>query len=72
MQEPLWEILDHQGRKLGWLARKTGYSISHIWAIKGGKFPAQATFRKRCADALDMPERVLFRGGEDTPTAAAS
>lgn len=65
-EHPIWRILDHQGRKLLWLARKTGYSESHVRAIRSGAFPASEGFRKRCAEALDLPADVLFhpRGAE--------
>jgi hypothetical protein len=67
MTHRLWEILDHQGRTLAWLAARTEYSQSHIWAMKGGRFPPSEEFRRRCVTALDLPEWVLFT--DDAPTA---
>lgn len=59
---PLWAVLAHQGRSLQWLARRTGYSESHVWAIKGGRSGPTPAFRARCAEAFDLPEFVLFHG----------
>ena len=72
MEHPLWHVLEHQGRKLWWLAQRTGYSESHLWALKAGKFPCTPDFRQKAAKALDLPEHVLFRPIEQEPVAAAS
>lgn len=61
--DPVWRILKHQGRGLEWLARKTGYAHLTVRAIACGARRPTAEFRAKCADALDMPEDVLFHGG---------
>jgi hypothetical protein len=63
-RHPLWDVLDHQGRSQLWLARRTGYSIPRIKALKAGARPT-AKFRAACAEALDLPEHVLFH--DDAP-----
>lgn len=59
-QHPLWSILDHQGRSLAWLARRTEYSEQSVRSIACGRRNATDEFRLRCAKALDLPEHVLF------------
>jgi len=71
-RHPIWDILDHQGRSLQWLSRRARYSESHIWAIKGGRAPASAEFRARCADALDLPDSVLFHDGSSASRPAST
>jgi len=36
----IWEILEHQGRTMKWLARRVGYSISYVKQIKYGQLAA--------------------------------
>ena len=60
MDHPIWAVLNHQGRSLRWLARRTGYSEDLLLAIKAGRRNATAEFRARCADRLDLPEDLLF------------
>lgn len=62
--DPLWTILRHQGRDMGWLASRTGYSHSHVRAIASGRFKPSADFRSKAAFAMDLPESVLFRQHE--------
>ncbi len=59
-EHPIWLILDHQGRSLTWLARKSGISLSHVKNVKCGFARMTPKFRMRCAEALDLPEQVLF------------
>lgn len=59
--DPIWGIMEHQGRTLAWLARRTGYSHTHVKNVKGGHQNASAEFRRRCAAALDIPEKYLFQ-----------
>lgn len=66
----LWTILAHQGRSLQWLARRTRYSESHIWAIKGGRAAVTPEFRARCAEALDLPVDVLFQIDDSSASAS--
>lgn len=64
--DPIWPLLEHQGRTLSWLSHRTGYSQSRIWAIKAGE-AASPEFRKKCAMALDMLEENLFFIPPTTP-----
>jgi hypothetical protein len=59
--DPIWEIMETQGRKLVWLAVWIGVSESHLRAIKAGNMTATPEFRAKCARALQLPERLLFR-----------
>jgi hypothetical protein len=61
---PLWTILAHQGRSLAWLARRTGYSEQLVRSVSCGRRNASHEFRAKCADALDLPEFVLFHDVE--------
>lgn len=56
----IWRVLRQQGRKDGWLARRTGYSLPHIWNARSGQQRITAEFRAKCAFALDLPESILF------------
>lgn len=53
-------VLDQQGRTIAWLARKTGVSVSYAWLMLQGKRPITAEFRARAAEALGVPEDILF------------
>ena len=55
MDDPIWEILDHQGRSLKWLARRTGYSYAHVKGVAAGQARITPEFRERCAEAFDVP-----------------
>lgn len=59
-EHPVWRIMEHQQRTLIWLARRTGYSHSHVKCVKSGQWPASAEFRRKCSWALDLPEDMLF------------
>lgn len=60
-------VLDQQGRSLAWLARKAGVSVSYASLMLSGKRPLTDEFRRAAADALGVPEDILFR----VPPAAA-
>lgn len=60
MEHPLWTVLDHQGRSIRWLSRRTKLSEDLFLSVKAGRRRATEDFRQRCADALDLPESVLF------------
>jgi transcriptional regulator with XRE-family HTH domain len=42
------------------LAQATGYTRQYVSMVVLGRVPAHATFRRRCAEALGMPEDELF------------
>lgn len=54
------EVMRHGGRRLEWLARKTGFSVYHVSRVANGRLPASPLFRRLTADALDLPEDYLF------------
>ncbi|MBX6770853.1 MAG: helix-turn-helix transcriptional regulator [Chloroflexi bacterium] len=54
------EILEHQGRTMTWLAKRTGYSRWHVNRVVNGAEPPSPRFRAECARALDIPEHLLF------------
>lgn len=62
--DPIWGILDYQGRSIVWLAQRTGYSEVMVRHVKIGIAAPSRQFRERCSTALDLPENVLFFGGE--------
>lgn len=61
MDSPTVErVLEQQGRTTAWLARKTGVSVSYAWLMLQGKRPLTPDFRSRAAEALGVPEDILF------------
>lgn len=74
LEHPIWRVIEHQGRTLRWLARRTGYSEDLLLSVKAGRRKASSDFRTKCALALDIPEALLFLSGsvtEPTETAVA-
>lgn len=66
--DPIWGLLREEGRyNLVWLARRVGYSHSHVKAIAAGLEKASPRFRAACALLLGRPEADLFNlaGGDD-------
>lgn len=57
---PLFAILQAEGRHMLWLARRIGYSHSHVRNVAAGQFPASPRFRRACAEAMGLPEADLF------------
>src|SRR5690242_2232836 len=61
--DPIRAHLREEGRyNLVWLARRTGYSHSHVKAMATGRYPTGPRFRAACAALLGLPERDLFHG----------
>lgn len=58
--DPLWEVLDHQGRSITWLANATGRSQWYLFDVKKGKRATDKAFREECAKVLGVPEQMLF------------
>jgi len=56
----LWQLLDDEGRSLVWLARRTDYSVNHIYHIKMGQRPASPEWRARVSEVLGISEQILF------------
>lgn len=53
-------VLEQQGRTIAWLARKTGISVAYAWRMLKGERPVTAEFRAGAAEALGVPEDILF------------
>lgn len=51
-------------RRLGWgvreLAKATGFSHSYVSQVEGGLIPPSERYRTAAANALEVPEEVLF------------
>jgi transcriptional regulator with XRE-family HTH domain len=62
-RHPIWDLLRDEGRSQRWLARRAGYSASHVHNVAAGNNPASAVFRAKCAAVLGLPERELFHDG---------
>jgi transcriptional regulator with XRE-family HTH domain len=60
-RDPVWDILEQQGRRQVWLAARAHISNSLVTRMKQGTRRATPTVRRRIAAALDLPEAVLFR-----------
>lgn len=60
MGHPLSDVLARQERTLSWLGRKTGKSPSYVLRVTTGERRPSADFRARAADALGVPETLLF------------
>lgn len=61
MGHPLSEVLESQERTLAWLARKTGKSPSYVTRVLQGERNPSPDFKKRSAEALGVPESLLFQ-----------
>ena len=53
-------VLDEQGRRLIWLARKAKVSASYASLMLAGKRPLTPEFKAAAAEALGVPEDLLF------------
>ena len=60
MAHRLSEVLSQQERSASWLARKTGKSPAYVSRVISGERRASEDFRRRAADALGVPESLLF------------
>lgn len=60
MGHPLSGVLESQERSLSWLARKTGKSPSYVTRVLNGERNPSSDFKQRAADALGVPETMLF------------
>jgi transcriptional regulator with XRE-family HTH domain len=45
---------------MSWLARKADVSVSYAWRMLKGERPMTPEFRKASAEALGVPEDILF------------
>ena len=68
-RDPVWDILEQQGRRQVWLAARAHISQSLVTRLKQGSRRASPVVRTRIAAALDLPESVLFVPRHETPGA---
>lgn len=54
-------IREEEGRKVLWLARRTGYSISYASKVEKGILPPSDRFKAKAAEAMQRPVEELFR-----------
>jgi len=59
-------VLEQQGRTIAWLARKTGVSVAYAWRMLKGERPLTREFRAAAAEALGVPEDILWPIAEST------
>lgn len=57
---PLSAVLSSQERTGAWLARKTGKSPAYVTKVLNGTRRPSPDFRARAADALGVPESLIF------------
>ena len=60
MDHPLSAVLLRQERSASWLARRTGKSPSYVTRVILRERRPSADFRTRAAEALGVPETLLF------------
>jgi hypothetical protein len=66
-RHPFVAILRADGRHLGWLAGKIGYSHQHVRNVAAGQFAASPRFRAACAALgreVGWPDVDLFDQGD--------
>ena len=54
------QVLEQQGRSIAWLARKAGVSVPYAWRMLRGERPLTGEFKTASAEALGVPEALLF------------
>jgi transcriptional regulator with XRE-family HTH domain len=57
---PLSAVLASQERPAAWLARKTGKSPAYVTKVMNGTRRPSPDFKARAAQALGVPETLLF------------
>lgn len=65
-------VLEQQGRTIAWLARKAGVSVAYAWRMLRGERPLTAEFRASVAEALGVPDDLLFTAAGPVPENQAS
>ena len=65
MRDPIWAIMDDEGRRISWLAQRAGYTRVYLSYVKAGKRHGSARFRARCAAALGRSVAELFADAKE-------
>lgn len=60
MHQRLSAVLQAQERTASWLARRAGKSPSYVTRVLSGERKPSADFRAKAAEALGVPEELLF------------
>lgn len=71
MTASLRAALEHQERSARWLARKTGVDPSLVHRILLGERRPSPVFRQKAAEALGIPETLLFPEAPSAPEVPA-
>lgn len=69
--ERVERVLEQQGRSIAWLARKADVSVSYAWMMLRGDRPLTEAFRAAAAEALGVPEDLLFPVEQEPEAASA-
>jgi transcriptional regulator with XRE-family HTH domain len=65
------QVLEQQGRSIAWLARKADVSVAYAWRMLKGERPLTPEFKSASAEALGVPEALLFPITEPVQDGAA-
>lgn len=60
MEHPIAATLAAQERSGSWLARRTGKSVSYVNRVINRERRPSEDFKRRAADALNVPITLLF------------
>jgi hypothetical protein len=66
---PILSVMAEQGRRHTWLAKRVGYRPEYLSRIFHKHLPATPGVREACAQALGLPQSVLFH---DSPSERAA
>ena len=57
----IWQIMEEEGRRYDWLARKSGYTPAHISKVKNGGLRPSRHFKHVMSLTLGLPVEEIFR-----------
>lgn len=66
MRDPIWAVMEVQGRRISWLGEQIGLKKSYLSLIKAGRRSFPDDKKAMAARALQMPEEALFRNATKT------
>jgi len=64
---PIVQVLAERGVSKQGLAKATGYQRGYLSMVVLGHLPATPKLRRKCAEALGMPEGELFHAAGSAP-----